>query len=102
MKGVTPGDLGKSPWLSDPSFPRSSSLSLKFAKSAFYKQDITGRDLHLQLLGAMVPAKFTQTGADAIRAELSAYVPVWSGMRAVVVDLNGKPLRIAGGATCIL
>ncbi len=50
----------------------------------------------------MVPAKFMRSGYDRVLAELTTDVPVWEGMKAVVVDLNGNPLRIAGGATCIL
>ena len=34
-------------------------------------------------------------------ATLPGPVPVWDGMRLVVVDLNGKNLRVAGGGVVV-
>ncbi len=58
-----------------------------------------GRDLHLQLPGEMAIAKITDEGAGMFTAALPNPAPVWDGMRVVVIDLNGKNLRVAGGGT---
>ena len=102
LKGVTAAELEKSPWLADPSISVSARLTVSFQKSSFYRGEISGRDLHLQLPGALVPAKFSETAPGKVQAELPSEVPVWNGMRVAVVDLNGRPLRVAGGGTCIL
>ena len=100
LKGGTPSDLGKASWFVDPSVRLSDVLDVKFAQSPFYKQDVAGRDLHLQLPGAPVPAHFEPTSPGTVRATLPYAVPTWPGVRAAVIDLNGKPLRVAGGGTC--
>ena len=47
----------------------------------------------------MAIAKITDDGSGIFTATLPAPVPSWEGMRVVVVDLNGKGLRVAGGGT---
>lgn len=99
LRGVEAKDLEKSHWLDDGSFALTDSPAFGLERSPFYKQEITGRDLHLQLPGEMMPASLSDGGAGIVRAALPTVVPVWEGMRAAVVDLNGKTLRVAGGAT---
>ncbi len=101
LKGATADELGKCTWLAGPSVARSSSLELEYRKATFYKQAVAGRDLHLQLPGAMVPASLAEARPGVLKATLKDPVPCWKGMRAAVVDLNGKPLRVAGGATIL-
>jgi len=99
LRGIEAKDLEKTRWLDDGSLTVSSELKLKFKKSPFYKQEITGRDLHLQLPGEMLTATFTAGDTGVMRAILPVAVPSWEGMRAAAIDLNAKPLRVAGGAT---
>jgi hypothetical protein len=99
LRGVEAKDLEKSYWLDNGSFPLTDSPVFQFTKSPFYKQEVVGRDLHLQLPGEMLPASLSDGGPGLVRATLPAPIPVWEGMRAAVIDLNGKALRIAGGAT---
>jgi selenocysteine-specific translation elongation factor len=99
LRGVEPKDLEKSHWFDDGSLQLSSSPSFEFARSAYYRQDVTSRDLHVQLPGEMVPARMTSPGGSRLTAQLPWQVPVWDGMKAAVVDLNGGALRIAGGLT---
>ncbi|HZW84480.1 MAG TPA: EF-Tu/IF-2/RF-3 family GTPase, partial [Nitrososphaerales archaeon] len=101
LRGVEPKDLDRSHWLDDGTFMTSDTLILELAKAPFYKGDIAERELHLQLPGEMVPAMFS-TASGTFSASLPYPVPVWEGMRACVVDLNGKGLRVAAGATCKL
>jgi selenocysteine-specific translation elongation factor len=98
LRGVEPKDLERSHWLDDGSFTVSDSPSFEFTKSPFYKQQIASRDLHLQLAGEMAPARVSPAGASKIVAQLPWQVPVWEGMKACVIDLNGGNLRVAGGA----
>ena len=99
LRGVEAKDLGKSYWLDDGSFRLTDSPVVQFAKSPFYKQEVIGRDLHLQLPGEMLPVSLSDGSSGLVRATLPTAVPIWEGMRAAVIDLNGKALRIAGGAT---
>ena len=99
LRGVEPRDLEKSHWLDDGTFQLSSAPAFELAKSPFYRQEVASRDLHVQLPGEMVPARMAASGGSAVSAQLPWQVPVWEGMRAAVVDLNGGPLRIAGGLT---
>jgi hypothetical protein len=99
LRGVEAKDLEKSHWMDDGSFALTDSPTFRFAKSPFYKQEIVGRDLHLQLPGEMLTATFAEAGPGLVKASLPTEIPVWEGMRAAVVDLNGKALRVAGGAT---
>jgi len=99
LRGVEAKDLETSYWLDDGFFPLTDSPVFQFAKSPFYKQEVIGRDLHLQLPGEMLPASLSEGGSGLVRATLPAPIPVWEGMRAAVIDLNGRALRIAGGAT---
>jgi len=101
LRGVEAKDLEKTRWLDDGSFAVSNVLKLKLARSAFYKQDIIGRDLHLQLPGELLTAAFSAGESGLANASLPFPVPIWEGMRAAAIDLNGKPLRVAGGATLI-
>ncbi len=102
LRGVEARDLEKSYWLDDGSFALSNSPTFRFAKSPFYKQEVIGRDLHLQLPGEMLPASLSDGGSGLIRATLPAPIPVWESMRGAVIDLNGNALRVAGGVTLIL
>ena len=99
LRGVDPKDLEKSHWLDDGTLQLSSSPTFELTKSPYYKQQVTSRDLHVQLPGEMVPAKMTTSGGSSVAVQLPLQAPVWEGMRAAVVDLNGGNLRIAGGLT---
>jgi selenocysteine-specific translation elongation factor len=99
LRGVDPKDLEKSHWLDDGTLQLSNSPSFELAKSPYYKQEIPSRDLHLQLPGEIVPARLVESGKASVIARLPWQVPIWEGMRAAVVDLNGGNLRIAGGLT---
>jgi selenocysteine-specific translation elongation factor len=99
LRGVEPKDLEKCHWLDDGSFKVADSLELQFNKSAYYKQDVHGRDLHLQVPGETLPARLTLTDGR-LEAKLPVEIPAWQGMRVAVLDLNARALRIAGGAAC--
>jgi selenocysteine-specific translation elongation factor len=99
LKGVDARDLDKASWLDDGSFKLTERPTFQFSRSPYYRQEIGGRDLHLQLPGEMAIAKITDEGTGKFAAALPNPVPVWDGMKVVVVDLNGKNLRIAGGGT---
>ena len=99
LRGVEPKDLERSHWLDDGSLALTDSPSFEVAKSPFYRQEVSARDLHLQLPGELVPTKLTGTPGSKLGARLPWQVPVWDGMKACVVDLNGGSLRVAGGAT---
>ena len=98
LRGVEPKDLERSHWLDEGSLQVSDTLTFDYQQSPFYRQDVASRDLHVQLPGEMVPAKITKS-EKGITAGLPWQVPLWDGMRGAVVDLNGGPLRIAGGFT---
>lgn len=100
LRGVEARDLEKCHWLDDGSFTLADRLSLQFTRSQYYRQPLGGRDLHLQLPGEMVTAKLADGADGALNVALPFEVPAWEGMRTSVIDLNGKPLRIAGGGTC--
>jgi selenocysteine-specific translation elongation factor len=101
LRGIEANDLSKSYWLDDGTTQLSDRLRINFKGSPFYKQDVVGRELHLQLPGEMLPASIeTGESAEEITARLPVQVPVWDGMRVAVIDLNGKGLRVAGGGTC--
>ncbi|HME18352.1 MAG TPA: hypothetical protein VKF15_01295, partial [Nitrososphaerales archaeon] len=70
-----------------------------FTKSPFYKQELDGRDLHMQVAGGTLTAKVRQDSGDHLTVALGAAVPAWEGMRGALLDLNAKPLRVAGGGT---
>lgn len=99
LRGVEAKDLERSHWLDDGSFALTDRPVFRFEKSQFYRQEVLGRDLHLQLPGEMLPANLSDGGSGIVKAYLPSPVPVWEGLRAVVIDLNGKALRVAGGAT---
>ena len=98
LRGAEAKELEKTRWLDDGSFVLSNDATMDFEKSSFYRPTIEGRDLHLQLPGELVTARLEAT-AEGLRAKLPISSPVWDGMRVVVLDLNGKGLRVAGGAT---
>ncbi len=98
LRGVDPSDLERSHWLDDGSLAAADSLRLDLAKSPFYRSQVADRDLHLQLPGEAVPARFSGGGGE-LTAKLPYQVPAWSGMRSCVLDLNGGSLRVAGGTT---
>lgn len=97
LKNADAKDLDKSSWLDDGSYKLAEKVSLRFERSAYYKQDVDGRELHLQLPGELALSKITKEG-DFCVATLPHPAPVWEGMRIAVLDLNGKNLRVAGGA----
>lgn len=99
LRGAEADTLTKSHWLDDGSLVTSRSVPLDFRKSPFYKLEVAGRDLHLQVQGELVPSRFSAKGKGLV-AEVPYEIPVWDGMRGVVIDLNGKNLRVAGGASC--
>jgi hypothetical protein len=101
LRGVEPKDIERSHWLDDGSHAISDTIQFELAKSPFYKQEVDSRELHMQLPGEMLPAKVSRLGG-AFTAHMPSQVPVWEGMRGAVVDLNGKGLRVVGGATCKL
>lgn len=100
LRGVEPKDLERSHWLDDGSFALTDAPFFEVTKSPYYKQELESRDLHLQLPGEMVPASLFADGNRKTKAQLPWQVPIWEGMKAAIVDLNGGNLRIAGGATC--
>lgn len=99
LRGVEPRDLDKSLWLDDGSYGLRDAVSLQFEKSRYYKQELDGRDLHLQLPGGALPAKLKGGQNGGLTASLPTQIPVWDGMRAAVLDFNAKALRVAGGGT---
>jgi selenocysteine-specific translation elongation factor len=99
LRGVEPKDLERSHWLDDGSLALSDAPSFEVLKSAYYKQELTSRDLHLQLPGEMVPASLSAEEGGKVIARLPSQVPIWEGMKAGIIDLNGGNLRVAGGAT---
>jgi selenocysteine-specific translation elongation factor len=99
LRGAEAEELKRTCWLDDGSFELSDDLSLEFAKSNFYRPGVEGRDLHLQLAGETVSSRLETGTGGLLRAKLPTPVPVWDGMRSVVLDLNGRSLRVAGGAT---
>ena len=98
FRGVEAKELEKTRWLDDGSFVLSDDLTMEFEKSAFYRPAVEGRDLHIQLPGELVPARL-EAATGGLHAKLAISCPVWDGMRVIAVDLNGKGLRVAGGAT---
>ncbi|HUH82350.1 MAG TPA: hypothetical protein VLX33_00555 [Nitrososphaerales archaeon] len=98
LRGVEPSDLERSHWLDDGSLALADTLRLDLTKSPFYKPEVADRDLHLQLTGEAVPARFAGGGSE-ITAKLPYQVPAWEGMRSCILDLNGGSLRVAGGTT---
>jgi selenocysteine-specific translation elongation factor len=105
LKGVELKDLEKTPWLDDGSFRLSKKMSFDFRKAAFYKQPLVDRDLHIQVNGEFLVARVSQGGSTTssnpseIVVSLPNDIPCWEGMQACLIDLNGKPLRIAGGGS---
>lgn len=103
LRGVELKDLEKVSWLDDGSFQVKESLTLEFTQSRFYKQSVDGRELHVQLPGEILTCKIKAgSGQNLLDLSLPFPVPVWNGMRTALIDLNGKPLRVAGGGTCVL
>lgn len=101
LRGIEPKELERSHWLDDGTTPVSDQLAIDFRKSPFYKQEVAGRDLHLQLPGEILNASIAKGQHEGeITAKLPVQVPVWPGMRVAVIDLNGKNLRVAGGGLC--
>lgn len=102
LKGVEVKDLDKVSWLDDGTLPVSDRLSFELRQSRFYRQALDGREMHLQLPGEVLTCGLKADPSGTMTASLPSVVPVWSGMRVGVVDLNGKGLRVAGGGTCRL
>jgi hypothetical protein len=51
------------------------------------------------LAGETLQANFSKRDGN-LHGLLRYEVPVWQGMRAAVIDLNGRGLRVAGGGPC--
>lgn len=100
LKGVELKDLAKTSWLDDGSFSITNRVAFDFTQSPYYKQVVAERDMHLECAGELLVAKISrgESGKQLV-ATLASEVPVWSGMRVSVIDLNGKLLRLAGGGT---
>jgi selenocysteine-specific translation elongation factor len=101
LRGVDPQDLENCHWLDDGSLTVKDRLSLDFRGSPFYRPDVRGRDLHLQLPGETLPARIERGEGSRLTAILPTEVPAWEGMKTAILDLNGRPLRVAGGGTCM-
>jgi selenocysteine-specific translation elongation factor len=100
LRGVELKDLGKTSWLDDGSFKLGKEISFQFRKSPFYRQSVVDRDLHVQVNGEMVVAKVSQgESSSELIASLPYETACWEGMRVSLIDLNAKPLRIAGGGS---
>ena len=100
LRNVELKDLAKASWLDDGSFPLTSKITFQYEQSPYYKQNVVDRDLHLQCPGELLVARISQGMPEKnLIATLVSEVPVWSGMRVGLIDLNGKPLRVAGGGT---
>ena len=93
LKGVDARDLDKASWLDDGSFKLTERPTFQFSRSPYYRQEVGGRDLHLQLPGELAIAKITDEGSGIFAAALPNPIPTWEGMKVVVVDLNGKNLK---------
>ncbi len=100
LRGIEAGELQRSHWLDDGSLSAVERLELRVERSQFYRQELNGREMHLQIQGETVPAKLSSRGGGLAEATLPWQVPSWEGMGAAILDLNGKGLRVAGGATC--
>jgi selenocysteine-specific translation elongation factor len=99
LKGVELRELERVAWLDDSSFAVSQKLRFDFEPCNFYKQSIEGRDLHIQCAGELKVCKVSRdpNGGGVYEAAMQSGAPFWDGMRTGIIDLNGKPLRIAGG-----
>ncbi|MGI0080712.1 MAG: hypothetical protein ACRECH_13960, partial [Nitrososphaerales archaeon] len=102
LKNVELKDLAKTSWLDDGSFAITSKVPFEYRQSPYYKQSVVDRDLHLQCPGELLVAKISQDSQGKnLVAALASEVPIWPGMRVTLIDLNGKPLRVAGGGTIL-
>jgi selenocysteine-specific translation elongation factor len=100
LKNVELKDLAKVSWMDDGSLKTSSEVEFEFRQSVYYKQPTVDRDLHLEASGEQLVAKILQGSSSNSRiAKLSSPIPVWSGMPVCLLDLNSKPLRVAGGGS---
>jgi selenocysteine-specific translation elongation factor len=102
LKGVELKDLSKVSWMDDGSIKTTSNLEFTFKPCAYYKQPTAGRDLHLEANGEVLVAAISQGATPDRRiAKLAVEIPVWTGMPVCVLDLNSKPLRVAGGGVAL-
>jgi selenocysteine-specific translation elongation factor len=102
LKGVELKDLEKISWLDDGSFQLSSNIEFEFSQVPYYKQATENRDLHLEVLGELLVAKVEPASTKEKRvAKIVAKVPSWDGMPVCLIDLNSKPLRVAGGGKAL-
>ncbi len=100
LRNIELKDLAKASWLDDGSFTLTSKIPFEYEQSPYYKQSVIDRDLHLQCPGELLVARISRGMHEKnLIATLVSEVPVWSGMRVGLIDLNGKPLRVAGGGT---
>ena len=100
LRNIELKDLAKASWLDDGSFALTSKITFEYEQSSYYKQNVIDRDLHLQCPGELLVARISRGVPEKnLIATLVSEVPVWNGMRVGLIDLNGKPLRVAGGGT---
>ncbi|HKW04572.1 MAG TPA: EF-Tu/IF-2/RF-3 family GTPase [Nitrososphaerales archaeon] len=103
LRNVELKDLEKTSWLDDGSFNVTNKIMFEFNQSRYYKQNVAGRDLHIQCPGELLVAKVSQGNTDrTLVANLPSDVPAWNGMKISLIDLNSKSLRVAGGGTVFL
>ncbi len=102
LKGVELTDLEKTSWLDDASHKISRDIDFDFSQSKYYKQPTTDRDLHFQYCGELFPSRIRQINDSSKRkASLASEVPIVKDLAVSVIDLNSKPLRVAGGGLVI-
>ena len=70
LKGVEAKELDKASWLDDGSFKLTDKVNFDFRQSAYYHQNIDGRNLHLQLPGELVMAKIAALPGTGFTASL--------------------------------
>ncbi|MDG6934118.1 MAG: hypothetical protein JRN68_05425 [Nitrososphaerota archaeon] len=100
IKGATPEDLQKTAWLDSGNLETLDAFSVKFRQNRFYKDQWSGKSLHLQLPGEFMPVKAEgESGGEECSIRLNARVPVWNGMKVCLIDLNAKGSRIVGSGT---
>jgi selenocysteine-specific translation elongation factor len=98
LKNIELKDLSKVSWMTSGAVRASSEIEFDFKQSIYYKQPSFDRDLHLEANGEILVARIVPGSSSGTRiAKLSSPVPIWGGMPLCILDLNSKPLRVAGG-----
>jgi len=100
LKNVELKDLAKVSWMDSGSLKTSAEVEFDFKQSIYYKQPTVDRDLHLEANGELLVSRIVAgSSANTRIAKLSSPIPIWNGMPVCVLDLNSKPLRVAGGGS---